>query len=99
MVLVRAEDEPRLKSNLLREFYEANDLPAGIIHCAPFPRGVVSFRLRRHDVAERLPFSSSLSLPLSVLGCKRRSLDVVTHHGLASGFVLDPFGPFAMPLD
>jgi len=43
MVLVRAEDEPRLRSNLLREFYEANDLPPGIIQCAPSAgSGVVS---------------------------------------------------------
>ena len=35
MILVRAEDGPALESNLLRQFYEANDLPPGIIHCAP----------------------------------------------------------------
>lgn len=35
MVLVRTEDVPLLEHNLLEQFYNANDLPSGIIKCTP----------------------------------------------------------------
>ena len=35
MILVRVQDQAKLESNLLEQFYEANDLAPGIIQCAP----------------------------------------------------------------